>query len=336
MLRIQNKHINPASYQGCMKWGIILFAVLLSPVAVLGAVYDDFSSNTLNASLWTIEQDEGISGLETAAVVNEQFTLQQTIAAEAASYLKPTHVFIPGDVFSWDMAYLSGSDGHGALLVIRNSTSDVYRVILFNDSIFGSYTVDVTFFLNNVKIKLTAPNGQGTLNLPVENTELRLMIGGFTQNGTLSMTLDNAELEEAPEPGENNLVDKITIKSAGGDVTFLSTPLTYEDSKLSASFRIQRDLLRSSLRYTLSDGLECRISRASFDPNADIYDNHFSLIGTGILDCTIPVSIEFFKEGNQSSLTTRYGNFTLLDVQDMPIQYRTTRSSSSGVSPGIG
>lgn len=202
------------SLAGLLLGTIGLFASPLSAKAQGTFLYDDFSSGTLNSSLWSVVQDtEGQPLTDEYGVSNENgnfaFHTQQNSAGDRRTYLLPNTTFTTGDIFSWDMNTLSHQGNYGGMVLLGGDQNIRIGINGYNGGVqgfdeIGTANISFTFNPNSLDIIRQSPSGNilyDSLPLNQANGNYSLRIGSFTgHNGSSHMDFDNFRTGVVPEP----------------------------------------------------------------------------------------------------------------------------------------
>jgi len=157
-------------------------------------IYDDFSSETLDTEKWEIRKDyEGQpliadSGLDN---INHNFhTAQDSIIGDHRTYLVPKQKFKVGDIFEFDMDFISASGNSISMLLIDKQ----HRIGLGGSfggicQPFQTYHIKLEFKESSIKIMHNLWEDEVVIN---SNPEHEIYIGTvFGHNGTGHIDYDN-------------------------------------------------------------------------------------------------------------------------------------------------
>jgi hypothetical protein len=185
-------------------------ATLLATNQANAALYDDFSSPTLDANKWEIRQDtEGQPLMDEGFVTSGVFHTQQNTIGDRRTYLFPKRTFTTGDVLNYDFNTISREGNYGSMVLLTGDQYIRIGISGFNNGVQGFDELSVShvrfeFQPNNLHIERTAPSGLELFdNLPLnqQNGIYSLYIGNFTgHNGRDHMDFDNVYINGIPEP----------------------------------------------------------------------------------------------------------------------------------------
>src|SRR3989344_3361054 len=184
-----------------VKTGIVASVIATAPKAE-AILYDDFSSSSLNPTLWTESGNPSMSiGIDSGAYLTEQNT-----PSSAQAYLTPNTSFTTGDSFEFDVNVASGSGDYNVRVLIGGDQNFTFGVS--NPSEFGNYHVLGAFNPGNLEVNVFSPFGsQFIYNNPLSGDNYTISFGSETQNGTMSAFYDNVNFSEDVQiPQENHPV----------------------------------------------------------------------------------------------------------------------------------
>lgn len=160
-------------------------------------VYDDFSSGVLDTSMWEIRQDyEGQPLIADSSLdITEQnfHTAQDSIIGDHRTYLVPTQKFKAGDIFEFDLDFISANGNSMVMLLIDNQN----RIGLGGcwDGTcqpFQTYHIKLEFKEGVIKITHDLWSDEVSIN---SNSEHEIYIGTvFGHNGIGHIDYDNFKL----------------------------------------------------------------------------------------------------------------------------------------------
>lgn len=183
----------------------ILVFFLISFVSAY--VYDDFSGEELNLTLWSVEGDMDEYYLD---VVEENYhTAQLTPEDRYVILTMLGYNFVEGDVVEYDLDYVSGEGNRMTNIIIDGIQLNQYVGLLgyWNEpqqggNDFGSHHFRVEFIENGVDIFITKPNNETIqiIQLPqITGTSHTFGIGTRTgNNGIVHMDYDNFVISSEP------------------------------------------------------------------------------------------------------------------------------------------
>ncbi|MFH1209992.1 MAG: hypothetical protein V1663_04350, partial [archaeon] len=193
----------------------IILGLFIFISSVDAELYDDFSSGTLNPSLWEIRQDpEGQPLMDEFGVLYENnsyvFHTQQNTSEDKRVALVPTHNFTSGDVFEYDVNYISGGGNRGHIFILTTTEypqGDYIRAGIigpgdsgaFND--YGWYHITLTVYDDNLDIRIQHSNGtviNGSLPLSNPDAQYKFYIESWS-NGAVHLDYDNFEITQTDE-----------------------------------------------------------------------------------------------------------------------------------------
>ena len=175
--------------------------VAIQPPSQNLTLYDDFSSGSLNNSLWEIRQDvEGQPLTDEYGVENENgnfvFHILKNSTGDKRTYLFPNRTFTTGDKFEWGSNLVSYQDGFAGMVLL---TGDQYIRIgiqtpgILPDEI-GVWHITFEFQQNNLHILRQSPTGTiliDDLVLNQQNGIYTLYIGLASWGPEAHMDFDN-------------------------------------------------------------------------------------------------------------------------------------------------